>query len=1163
MRKTFYTMTFALMALVPLSLQAQDWTAPTLETEALTSGETQYLYNVKAEAFLYNNSSDYEELASEGTPFKVTLRSDGTYTFCYEAEGTYLYYTSGQARVGDAEVYDCNWTVTEQSDGTYLIRPDEANEDYGSDFWPDCYMGWNGVDGDVIVYSLLDYSSSYGLSWAAVAEDAHNTYVAYKALYDALITSLDYSEVDVSEYSALYNEGTASAEEIAAAAEELESTLKYYTIYQATLDNPADASFLLTNYSFDEDFVSGGYDITGWTQSPTYSFYYTDDDMNGDTEGIGRWAWGDEAFSDAVIYQTLTDAPIGKYTIETYYTCIDQDLDDGETEYAAEGNTLYVTTALGNYTGTLASTTRWGCDALSFDFFVTDGNMEVGIEMSGSTANWFRMAYIHLTYYGEDAVASELEALIAEGEAVEGDMNSAYRTALDEAIAAAKVLVAAEEADVEVMLEMMSTLTEAINAAEENVAAYLSLAEMMEEAEAIYADLIGETTDEVGALADYLMELNDLDIFSSLPYTTEEVLAIVDELDLLAQSAQHSLIEEGDDVTEFLTNADFSTSSCSGWDFNTGDASSFNYYANDNVESFWTPFDISQTLRGMPSGTYEVTVQGFQRVGWFGDSEDNEDYRWVYEQESLLADITAELYLNSLSVGFKDVMDCEGNTLETGWSSTVAGYYVPNGMYDGQQFFEAGYFVNTLEGFVYDGTLTIGLRNESGTGWVMFDNVTLTYKGADVEAALEMLQTQYDATVPYLDEVMNADIMAAITAACITAEELLDDDANPSFDDVLAAYAALVASLEGADESIEACDAFVHADTICARDLAYSGVTDTEAGAELSSLYATYHAQVEAGAITLTTDEINEAIAQYRSLAMEAKIASGVSAGADLTYILSNNSYEDQWNLGDGVSGVYNAPYGWTFLIDSVVCTTAEEMYEAGLNNYFSPDSNCDCTDGGSYGYCMQTGGFPDVYMYQQVVGLPAGTYKVTVEMVVPNDDENYRLAGQRLYVNNAAMYYGHEYEYDLDLLEEYHPYEVARTFGECDEIDSQNNPYGLGDAGPLSTLDVTVEIATGDTLTLGVRTDGIWEYTYKTAAVSGWDNFGWCKIDNMRLYCVSLTDLTAIESVEQADDAANVLSEEFFTADGMRIGALRQGVNIVRQKLSDGTTVTKKVLVR
>lgn len=186
----------------------------------------------------------------------------------------------------------------------------------------------------------------------------------------------------------------------------------------------------------------------------------------------------------------------------------------------------------------------------------------------------------------------------------------------------------------------------------------------------------------------------------------------------------------------------------------------------------------------------------------------------------------------------------------------------------------------------------------------------------------------------------------------------------------------------------------------------------------------------------------------------------------------------------------------------------------------------------------------------------------MTVDLVVPNNNYDYKLAGQRLYVNNVAQYYGWESEYDETMLDQLHPEEVARTFGGYDEVVVEENGDN-GDKGPLNRLTVKVYIEEGEDLTLGVRTDGHWEATWKRAsAPEGFNNCGWCKFDNMRLSCLALDeDVTGVE--ETVANGLQVVGQQFFTVDGIQTDGLKKGVNIVRTQYEDGTTVTKKVIVK
>ena len=68
-----------------------------------------------------------------------------------------------------------------------------------------------------------------------------------------------------------------------------------------------------------------------------------------------------------------------------------------------------------------------------------------------------------------------------------------------------------------------------------------------------------------------MAEIDIETILIEYPYTTEELGEIISKMDLLTQSAQHSLIGEGTNVTEFITNPSF-TDGVNGWTITDFDA---------------------------------------------------------------------------------------------------------------------------------------------------------------------------------------------------------------------------------------------------------------------------------------------------------------------------------------------------------------------------------------------------------------------------------------------------------------------------------------------------------------------------------------------------------------------------------------------------------------
>ena len=972
---------------------------------------------------------------------------------------------------------------------------------------------------------------------------------------------------DITSALNVYNNTASTNEELEAATTDLKTKIREYEIEHATYDKPVDLSDLLENYKFEDNFEAGSSDIPGWTQEPANSFTYGADNLNNTNTNLGRWAFDDTGFTDAKIYQSLVDVPNGKYELKVDYICIDQNPSNPESDgkdpedYSVTGNTLYAITSLGTSSVNLSSGSRWGSVSTSITFFVTDGKLETGVEMQNSTANWFVLGNLKLSYYGKDAIKDELQVIVDKAKAVNNGMNQTYRDRLDKVIAEAENYIA-NGGNVADMTSKAEELNEAIKAAEENGMAYGTLQRTYEVADSILNTLEGEVNDDIMALSDYMAEIDIETILIEYPYTTEELGEIISKMDLLTQSAQHSLIGEGTNVTEFITNPSF-TDGVNGWTITDFDAEKLGLSNDLLTIGEGQTGEINQTLLGMPNGVYELSVQAFQRADWNFEKMDS---LWsIGKGDSLISTVSSYIFLNDgeqkIKHSFQDAFT--GDEFTASWDirqGTKSGVMMPNTESGARQYFDKGYFKNTVQAFVIDGKLTFGIRNygDQFARWGCYDNFTLTYVGKDLEKVIALLEQWLEKVEPYLGEKMNGAIKKQMTEAYNRGTELVNDP-EADFDECIDVIATLTEAIGNVDESIESFKLLAHANEVAAKDLAYEGVAATESGQQLQALYDTYSAGYQNESDELTPERIDEIAARYLELARNAKIEKGIKANDDLTHVLVNPSFEDQYGLGEGVNSVYNAPFGWTFMIDSIVCTKAEDMNAAGLNNFTSPDKNVDCTDG-EYGFCLQSGDFPDVYMYQTVEGLPAGYYKVTVDMVVPNDNDDYRLAGQRLFVNNAAMYYGWEDEYDLDQLEEGHPYEVERTFGGYDEVDCKNNG-DMGDKGPLNTLEVVVHLAANEPLKLGVRTDGHWEYTYKrTAAPEGWNNCGWCKFDNVRLTCVSLDNG---ESIDETLATGKVKSQEIYSVDGIKLPRLQKGVNILRQTMEDGTTVTKKIIVK
>ena len=166
----------------------------------------------------------------------------------------------------------------------------------------------------------------------------------------------------------------------------------------------------------------------------------------------------------------------------------------------------------------------------------------------------------------------------------------------------------------------------------------------------------------------------------------------------------------------------------------------------------------------------------------------------------------------------------------------------------------------------------------------------------------------------------------------------------------------------------------------------------------------------------------------------------------------------------------------------------------------------------------------PDVEIYQEISGLPAGTYTFAAYVVAcqQSNDDSHEVSGVNLFANSDSV--------------AIHTINVDRN--------AENQAIGA------EFVMVTTTIAAGETLKVGMSVKST--------------DANWVVIDNAKLYNFSgegynTANGTDIDEVELGE----VAGREFFNAAGVAVDAPVQGITIVKTTYTNGVVKVSKVFVK
>jgi len=574
-------------------------------------------------------------------------------------------------------------------------------------------------------------------------------------------------------------------------------------------------------------------------------------------------------------------------------------------------------------------------------------------------------------------------------------------------------------------------------------------------------------------------------------------------------------------------------------------------------------YELSQTITGLENGTYEITA------GLMAGSNGS---------GSRLT--TQRIFGNLNSTYYGSDFDYDASQLDKSEVYTFMGNEILTTDRD--------MLPVTVQAFVYDGTLTFGVRTDGnyrannrtsnngagGDGWFKVDNFKITNKGYIAEDAINIFSyyadmlgelagekmsnaTQEKLEKANLGNITESTPQAEIINAILTAKDLIVE-----VESSVKSYQKLIDAVEThynyLDQYSYKAGANEYADVISEAENAY------------------YDAELN------TEEEIDALITRLENALQDCIQSDTIEEGADLTEYIKNASFEDlSAQNNNNSNGVENVPTGWSLYVNGEASQRVTGAGWAAINS----GDNLDITDSkgesvtrqytdGEHLWGVWSGAIPVLELSQTIKGLPAGAYTLTADIVVQNDWAGMNLTNQRLFANDYVTLFGATDDYIQNLDEELHA-----TFPEdvlvAEEIDAKNpdaevkhlNYAGnyvsenYGASGAPYTTTVVFGLAKAGDVKIGFRTSRV---SAVTGQVEEQASLGWFKLDNFRLTYDSAevpagADATADTTPINNVNGSNKTAVDFYSLSGVRLAAPQKGINIV--KMSNGTT--SKVFVK
>lgn len=669
------------------------------------------------------------------------------------------------------------------------------------------YYGVDGGNMDIkasYTWSDLTVSDTHFTTWrfldASKPEDveailnnteARNQFNTAFAIYNAklalkaTIAQAEEAEIDATEVTkaiTIYNNAEATLEQVQQQNNHLQALLagqKYNDISEfqdASEDNPQDVTeYVLVNPNFDGNI--NGWTITVGGQNLMYQGR-TDGVVNEEknwvsiTGFIEAWIESTGSLGDGTISQTIYGLPKGKYVLECDAMATRQGgLNGKSAEEAVEGAYIFIQGAESEVRNPIKAPDtqpkHWSV------VFISEGDdaLTFGLKVESTTANWISADNFKLTYYGATTKTQaqlELETAVQEVEAFHDGLDDLFcnkdvKSAFETAFTNASDLVSDGGTD-DACLAAKQALEEKTAALNSSVEAYKVLLS--------YLDITGGKAllDKYYNIAydcgmtELTTKWNDWkdnweQAYEEGTMTDEEIYektaSIYPDLKAAWLDVDIKNVKVGTDLTWLMTNPGFDTN-LDGWTVSSGSATPA--ISSGLAEVYQAKFDIHQIIEHMPAGAYKISLQGFTRNQPGGN-------RMAFTPEEQ-AGTTFAIYTPTNAANIQSILEGASTELIAqrgeevdpdkyigvdGGDFDIAAviddvvYYMPNGMASARKHFDLGRYqtsVKVVNASV--GDLDIGIRCTTTQEWCLWDEITITYEGEDLESYKKIIKDNVD-----------------------------------------------------------------------------------------------------------------------------------------------------------------------------------------------------------------------------------------------------------------------------------------------------------------------------------------------------------------------------------------------------------------------------------